>query len=83
MLREIIRPTNDSYNIHIPTEYIDTDVEILVLPFSYSKSIVQNRPEYKRKSLLGSLKEYANKSLIENEKDIAWNQVTKDKNALS
>ena len=35
MLREIIRPISDSYNIRIPTEYINQDVEILVLPFTY------------------------------------------------
>jgi len=34
MLREIIRPTSENYNIHIPKEYINTEVEILVLPFN-------------------------------------------------
>ena len=34
MLREIIRPTSDTYKIHIPSEYINRDVEILVLPFN-------------------------------------------------
>jgi hypothetical protein len=38
MLREIIRPTTRSYNIQIPQEYINTEVEILVLPFSSKKS---------------------------------------------
>jgi hypothetical protein len=38
MLREIIRPTTKSYNIQIPQEYINTEVEILVLPFSSKKS---------------------------------------------
>ena len=35
MLREIVRPTSEFYNIHIPKEYINTEVEILVLPFSH------------------------------------------------
>ncbi len=35
MLREIVRPTSEFYNIHIPKEYINTGVEILVLPFSH------------------------------------------------
>jgi len=83
MLREIIRPTSDSYNIHIPNEYINTDVEILVLPFSYNNEKVGKSTQKKKKSLAGSLKEYANPALIEAEKDIAWNEVTKDKSAIS
>ncbi len=38
MLRMIIKPQSDSYNIEIPKEYINTEVEILVLPFSYEKT---------------------------------------------
>jgi len=34
MIREIIRPTSENYNIQIPKEYINTDVEILVLPLN-------------------------------------------------
>lgn len=37
MLREIIKPMSEFYNIHIPKEYINREVEILVLPFSYDK----------------------------------------------
>jgi len=36
MLREIIKLTTDFYGVHIPKEYINQEVEILVLPFSYS-----------------------------------------------
>ncbi len=32
MVREIIKPQSEEYTIHIPKEYIDTQVEILVLP---------------------------------------------------
>ena len=35
MLREIIKPTTDFYSVHIPKKYINQEVEILVLPFSY------------------------------------------------
>ena len=38
MLREIITPQSDEYMIHIPKEYINTKVEILVLPFAYPKA---------------------------------------------
>ncbi len=33
MLRKIIRPISDNYNIRIPKEYINKKIEILVLPF--------------------------------------------------
>ena len=43
MLREIIRPTSDSYNIHIPKEYINRDVEILVLPFNGFENKIKSK----------------------------------------
>jgi len=35
MIREIIRPSSEYYSLHIPKEYIDKDIEILILPFEY------------------------------------------------
>ena len=32
MVRKIIKPQSEEYILHIPKEYIDTQVEILVLP---------------------------------------------------
>ena len=32
MVRKIIKPQSEEYTIHIPREYIDTQVEILILP---------------------------------------------------
>lgn len=32
MLREIIRPDNEFYNLHIPKEYVGKDIEVIVLP---------------------------------------------------
>lgn len=32
MLREIIKPKSKTHTIHIPEEYIDQEVEILVFP---------------------------------------------------
>ena len=32
MVRKIIKPQSEEYTIHIPKEYIDTQVEILILP---------------------------------------------------
>ena len=47
MLRKIIIPTSKSYNIQIPQEYINTEVEILVLPFSSKKSETIKEDDYK------------------------------------
>lgn len=39
MQREIVTPQSDEYTVHIPKEYINTKVEILVLPFSYPSTV--------------------------------------------
>jgi hypothetical protein len=83
MVRQIIKPTSEFYNVHIPKEYINQEVEILVLPFSYSQTEITHKIKVSNKSLAGSLSKYANPSLIQNEKDIAWEQVSKDKNVIS
>jgi len=83
MLREIIIPTSEFYSVHIPKEYINHEVEILVLPFSNPSQKAGFKEEVKSKSFAGALSKYANPSLIENEKEIAWEQIAKDKNALS
>jgi len=42
MIREIIRPSSEYYSLHIPKEYIDKDIEILVLPFEYPEDKKQS-----------------------------------------
>ena len=44
MLREIIIPQSQNYTVQIPLEYLNTQVEILVLPFTEKegKSIVES-----------------------------------------
>jgi len=37
MLREIVIPHSENYYIKIPSEYIDKEVEILVLPIDTNK----------------------------------------------
>ena len=34
MIREIIKPESEIYNLHIPKEYIGKEIEILMLPLS-------------------------------------------------
>ena len=55
MVREIIRPLSNNYNIHIPEEYINKEVEILILPFSHNEK--DNPPEQDIKTLLASVSE--------------------------
>jgi len=43
MLRKIVRPTSENFNIHIPKEYINTEVEILVLPFTGFKNRINSK----------------------------------------
>ncbi len=71
MLRQIIKPTSEFYNVHIPKEYINQEVEILVLPFSYPDKYVEDKIKTTQKSLAGALHKYANPALIEIEKEIA------------
>jgi len=39
MIREIIKPTSTEYIVHIPNEYIDKEVEILILPIGKEENI--------------------------------------------
>jgi len=47
MLREIIRPDNEFYNLHIPKEYLGKDIEVIVLPLFY---LVKTMPVVEQKS---------------------------------
>ncbi|KIM09039.1 MAG: hypothetical protein KU38_09395 [Sulfurovum sp. FS08-3] len=38
MVREIIKPKSEEYILRIPKEYLNQEIEILVLPFSYNKT---------------------------------------------
>jgi len=80
MIREIIRPQRDRYTVQIPREYIGNEVEILILPFSSENHTKVYTGA--KKSLAGALKHYANPALIEKEKEIAWDEITKDYDAL-
>lgn len=50
MIREIIRPKTQSYTITIPKEYLNKEVEILVLPLSSEKILSDQRIEIIRKT---------------------------------
>lgn len=69
MTREIIKPTSEYYSLHIPKEYINQKVEILVLPFS----------EIKKNKKADELKMFSEHSanLIEEWKDDAEDDIWK------
>lgn len=61
MLREIVRTQKNELTIRVPNEYLNKELEVVILPF-----------ESKQKSLAGIFKRYANKKFIEKESEIAW-----------
>lgn len=48
MLREIIKPQSENYNLRIPKEYINQEVEILVLPLSEIKCNEKQQKTFKQ-----------------------------------
>jgi hypothetical protein len=72
MLREIVRSQKNELTIRIPNEYLNKELEVVILPL-----------EPKKKSLAGIFKEYANKRLIEKESEIAWEKAMNEKHNLS
>ena len=47
MLREIIKPSKEYYNLHIPKEYMGKNIEVIVLPlFDLEKTV--EKEEIKR-----------------------------------
>ncbi len=50
MIREIIRPQTQSYTINIPAEYLDREVEILVLPVGPEKKVLSHNASIVKKT---------------------------------
>jgi hypothetical protein len=73
MYREIIRPTNENYMIKIPKEYIDQEVEILVLPFSYVS--VEKKRKLKNIDPMIMLQSSSMQKTWDNSEDEAWNEL--------
>ena len=70
MLRQIIRPTSDNFNIHIPKEYINTDIEILVLPFKGFKNLINSKEENEIKTFTDHSANTINEWLDDSEDEI-------------
>lgn len=69
MIREIIKPQQEEYTIHIPKEYLNTEIEILILPFSYRPIKVSNA---KNSATMVSLQEVSMLKTWDNSEDEAW-----------
>jgi len=46
MVREIIIPDNERYSVHIPKEYINQKVEILIIPFPSNDKVEKMENEF-------------------------------------
>jgi hypothetical protein len=72
MLREIVRPTSENYNIHIPKEYINTEVEILVLPFGRTESEIKLK-EHSEIQAFSNHSANAIEEWVDDSEDEIWN----------
>ncbi len=50
MIREIIRPQGKTYTINIPEEYINKEVEIIMLPVRLERIHLEQRADIVRKT---------------------------------
>ena len=71
MYREIITPTNQKHIIEIPKEYLNKEVEILILPFSY----VAKKKSIKLSDPMIELQIPSMKETWDNSEDEAWNEL--------
>ncbi len=80
MLRQIMRPQQDNITIKIPNSYIDTDIELLVIPLDIKKQVKEDETTKAKsnKSLKGVFGHYADSSKISQETD-AWSSHITDK----
>ncbi len=74
MIREVIRPQQNSFTINIPNSYIDREVEFIMFPLDFNdKQEIETIKisGQKSKSLRGVFNKYSNNSKIELEEN-AW-----------
>lgn len=73
MYREIIRPTDENYMIKIPKEYLEQEVEILILPFSYLP--IEREKKLKNIDPMIMLQTSSMQRTWENREDEAWDEL--------
>ncbi|MEA3522395.1 MAG: hypothetical protein U9R50_05425 [Campylobacterota bacterium] len=69
MIREIIKPQQEEYTIHIPKEYLNHKVEILILPFDDTTKEILD-PTHS--DTISTLQEHSMAKTWENSEDEAW-----------
>jgi len=77
MIREVIRPQQNSFTINIPNSYIGREVEFIMFPLDEQEEIKEPKQQ-NILSLGGSLNKYADSSKIDLE-DKAWELHIMDK----
>jgi len=77
MIREIIKPQQNSFTINIPNSYIDKEIEFIMFPLN-EQDIIKEPKQHNISSLGGSLNKYADSSKIDLE-DKAWELHITDK----
>ena len=82
MIREVIRPQQNSFTITIPNSYINKEVEFIMFPLdTTNKQEIKDISEQNIKSLRGVFNKYANNSKIELEKNAWQNHIIEKYNA--
>ena len=77
MLREIIKVKDTNYQIHIPKEYINQEVEILVLPYS-GLELSKNKQKTEKFGLIFS--DYNIRSFDDIDDPVGWqNKIREDR----
>jgi len=71
--REIIKPTTQRHMIEIPKEYLNQEVEILVLPFSYYQK--DKKRKLKNIDPMIALQTSSMQETWNNSEDEAWDEL--------
>jgi hypothetical protein len=77
MLREIIKVKDTNYEIHIPKEYINKEVEIIVLPYS-DPELLKKKQKTEKAGL--NFSNYNIRSFDDIDNPVEWqNEIRKDR----
>jgi len=80
MIREIITVKDTNYEIHIPKEYINKEVEILILP--YERSDLSNKKQKAEQDGI-AFSNYNIRSFDEIDNPVEWqNKIREDRTAF-
>ncbi len=78
MIRQIIRPTSQTYNLHIPKEYLNKEIEVLVLPIYTDKLNINVQEEENRSNTLLDFAKYQVMAFNEIQDPVQWQRNVRD-----